>query len=254
MPHARVTVPLLLLAFAACRAHDAKWSYTPEARRERAPVVDATLLVTTFADERPRQTENLGYLYYAPLMPFGYQEFARPETERFHVASLRWHFEPTKDLARAIGDEIDAARVFRSARPASAAIAADYVMTGTLRATHCSTKLFSYGLSVYGALTWFAGLPAFHVGSELELDLVLTRLGGGPPLWRHTLRADDGHLAWLYAPGTDFLFPRMLKAAMPDLLTSLECALRQQGVGGAGSSTAPFALANAAARSRSWNE
>ena len=216
---------LLVWLLSACSS-PRSWVYAPEARQSRSPVVSASLVVPPFIDRRSNENTNAVFLYLIPLMPFGYQSMSVPESTSLHVSSGLWQTRPADDFARAIAQEIDAARIFSEAFTDSRSSSGEFVLSGEIRSMQFDAKMLSYCLSVYGPLLWFIGFPASHTSNELELQLTLTRRDGGSPLWRYTIRGSDSQTGWLYAMGTDFMYDRLLKAAIPAALSSLEGAMR----------------------------
>jgi len=203
-------------------ANPRSWVYLPNARLTREPVVDASLVVPPFLDARDSDNTSAVLLYLIPLMPFGFQNLSVPEASTMHVWSGIWQFKPADDLARSIAQEVDAARIFRESFNDPRASAGDYVLRGEVRRLQYHSKMFSYGLSIYGPLLWLFGFPASYTSNELELALTLTRKGEDAPLWTHSITGADSEVGWIYAGGAEFLFDRLLKDGMPAMLQSLE--------------------------------
>jgi hypothetical protein len=164
-------------------------------------------------------------MYLIPLMPYGFQNLPVPEAASRHAASGQWQFKPADDIARAIAQEIDASRIFREAFTDARASVGDYVLTGEVRSTQFDGKMLSYCLSVYGPALWLIGFPATHTRNTLELDFSLRAQGSDTVVWEYQVRERDSQTGWIYSLGTDFMYDRMLKKAMPAVLASLEAAM-----------------------------
>jgi hypothetical protein len=216
---------LLALLLSACSAPRA-WVYAPEPRQARDPIVKATLVVPPLLDRRTNDSTDAWLLYLIPLMPFGFQDLSVPESVSMHISSGQWQFRPADDFARALAQEIDAARIFNEAFTDPQASRGDFVLRGEIVEATSNAKLLSYCLSIYGPALWFIGLPATHTSNDLHIRLTLMRSGSSEIVWQHTIRGNDSQTGWIYAIGTDFMFDRILKREMPEALRSLENSVR----------------------------
>jgi hypothetical protein len=165
-------------------------------------------------------------LYAIPLFPFGWADYETPEGVQAHLTSGLWQFEPADDFARAVAEEVENARIFRETFVSNRASEGDLVLMGEIASTKYRGKMFGYGLSVYGPLLWFFGLPAATASNELELHLKLARTPSDAPLWSHTIRGEAGGTSWIYAMKPDFQYDTLLKNGMAEALQSLEEAAR----------------------------
>lgn len=223
---------LLAAAVLSSCASPRSWVYAAEPRQAREPVVNASLVVPPFTDRRVLADNTSALLLTViPLVPFGFESLTVPEAPTVHALSNTWQFRPADDLARAVAQEIDAARIFRESFTDPRASIGEFLLTGEIRTLSLDSKRLSYGLSIYAPLLWIIGFPAVDVSNEIELHLTLScnRDGGGAPLWQHTIRGSDGHTGWIYSLGTDFKYDQLLKQQMPAVLASLEQAMRQPG-------------------------
>jgi hypothetical protein len=100
-------------------------------------------------------------------------------------------------------------------------------LTGEIIATGYHGKLYSYGLSAYGPLLWFIGLPASNVSNSLEIHLKLARTPSDPPLWTYTIQGEVSDTSWVYSLRSDFRYDELLKQGMPGALESLREAVRK---------------------------
>src|SRR4030095_15672898 len=99
--------------------------------------------------------------------PFGSMTLETPEGVQMHVNSGLWQFRPADDIARAVAQEMENARIFRETFAGNRASEADYVLLGEITSTKYEGKIISYGLSAYGPLLWLFGFPSGHTANEL---------------------------------------------------------------------------------------
>lgn len=218
---------LFILLLAAGCASTKTWSYSPEPRQSTKPIADLSVAVLPFQDGRENVNKNRLMLYLIPLVPFGTANFETPEGVQQHVTSGLWQFRPDEDFAQAVAEEIENARVFRETFVSNRASDGDLVLMGEIASTKYEGKMISYGLSVYGPLLWFIGLPAATVSNQLELRLRLARTPDDPPLWTHTIIGEVGGTSWLYAMKPDFQYDELLKQGMQEAIPSLAKAVRE---------------------------
>jgi hypothetical protein len=89
--------------------------------------------------------------------------------------------------------------------------------------------VISYGLSVYGPLLWFFGLPAGTSNVNLVIDLTL-KDRRGKVVWTETLASQGGFTQGLY-----YNMGRDMEGLARGLQTTLDAALRRQALPPAGS-------------------
>ena len=171
---------LLVVALTGC-ASARSWSYTPEPRSAIDPLANVSVIVLPFEDRRPKENSNFILIYLIPLVPYGWMALETPEGVQMHVNSGLWQFRPPDDVARAVAQEVENARVFRETFVGNRASDADYVLLGEITSMKYEGKIISYGLSVYGPLLWFFGFPSGHTANELTLTLKLAKTPSSPP-------------------------------------------------------------------------
>jgi len=220
-----ISVVLLAATLTGC-ANIRSWSYSPEPRRGTDPIANVSVIVLPFEDQRPKENSNFLFMYFIPLMPFGWMTYDTPEGVQMHANSGLWQFRPADDLARAVAQEVDNARIFRETFVGSRASEADYVLLGEMVSTRYDAKIITYGLSVYGPLLWLFGLPASVTSNDLTLNLKLAKTPSGVPIWTHTIRAEASATSWIYALQPDFTYDQLLKQGLREAMASLANAAR----------------------------
>ena len=230
----RCRSPLLVLAFvlvsitlSACSSART-WTYSVSAPVNRAPLRDQAVAVPPLNDERKPSNSSNVLLYLIPLMPFGYQDLNQPEGQSMHILSGLWQFKPTEDIAKAIAAELQSRRIFRDAFFTFRESDAELVLHGTLKSTRYDGKLITYGLSAYGPLLWFFGLPAGAVSNELVISLRLVDRSSQESLWEKEYRGEhDTGPFWIYAMPEDFYYDTILKKLIPAILVDVETAIKE---------------------------
>lgn len=115
------------------------------------------------------------FLYLIPLAPFGFVDYYRPEAARtfFSIADFRARMD--EDLSKAIAKHLQQAGVARNVFFDYGGLAntADYVLKTEILESTYHGRVISYGLSAFGPLLWFIGLPGGTSGTELILKLDL---------------------------------------------------------------------------------
>jgi len=70
---------VLLLGCVSC-ASPGNWSYAPEAPKTRQPVMNVSVGVPAAVDRRSDENHECQLISAIPLMPYGWEDFSRPET------------------------------------------------------------------------------------------------------------------------------------------------------------------------------
>jgi hypothetical protein len=111
------------LIFSGC-ASQRVWTYTADPYVKTEPLVDKSVAVPSFADNRIKENSNLIGLAYIPIMPLGWMTLNTPEGGQPHVASGLWLFKPPEDVAKAVAEEINNSGIFKEV----------FLLTGQARA------------------------------------------------------------------------------------------------------------------------
>jgi hypothetical protein len=228
---------IAVLSFGCASGRD--WKYTPEPRQAIQPMANVSVAVLPFEDLRRNSNENRVLLYLIPLFPFGWADYETPEGQEQHMTSTLWQFKPSDDLARAVAQELENARIFRETFVSNRASEGDYVLMGEIVSTKYEGKIFSYGLSAYGPMLWFLGLPAATHSNRLELRLRLAKTPSDAPVWTHTISGGSGGTSWIYVMRPDFEYDALLKDGMREALRSLAESARSLPVPIQAGSAAP---------------
>jgi len=130
-----------------------------------------------------------------------------------------------EDLAKAAAEELQASHIFKEVFFTNRASDGDLVLSGTIKSTNYSGKLFSYGLSVYGPLLWFVGFPASYAKNAIEVSFTLKDRQSQRLIWQNSYSEEDSKTSWLYYLRSDFnysdLYKKIMLQAMKDLRASL---------------------------------
>ena len=188
-------------------------NYDKSSYSNNSSLSNKTIAVLPFSDKRSNENVNASLLYLIPLFPFGYQNLSSPETVPIHANSGLWvNFDPKKDFAEALSEELNSLKVFKEAYFSNSIGNSDYYISGSVVSTDYNSKLFSYGLSVYGPALWLIGLPATHISNDLEIKLSLMDSKSQKVLFTKRYKANHySKVGWIYSLPNDFYYPEMLR-------------------------------------------
>jgi hypothetical protein len=186
------------------------------------PLVSKSVAVTLLTDKRENVNHNLIDVGYIPLMPLGWMNLNTPEWGRAHVVSGPWLFRPLEDIARAIAEEVNDSRIFKETFFANSANDGELNLRGNLKSTYFHGTVLTYCTSIFAPYLWFVGFPTGNYGNNLEISFELVESSTGEVLWNGTYKKEFSKVFWIYAPGVDFRYDRLLKDIMKDAIQSLE--------------------------------
>ena len=214
-------VAILVLILAGCSTQRA-WTYKAEPPVSKAPMINKSVAVSPLSDGRENVNRNGLLMYLIPLMPFGWQDLKTPEGVQMHINSGLWQFKPTEDFAKAIAEELNNSGIFKEAFFTNRPSEGDLLFKGEIKSTDYDGKMITYCLSIEGPLLWLIGLPATYIENNLGLSLQLVDSKANEVLWQGTYKKTEGHTSWIYALQPDFLYDRLLKEIMKEVLPSLK--------------------------------
>jgi hypothetical protein len=174
-------------------------------------------VVLPYRDARQNQNTNMIMMYLIPVMPFGWTTQETPEGVMQHVTSTLWNnYKPVEDYPKALVEDLRNARLFSDAYFDFKEGDADYVIQGTI-----------YGLSVYGPLLWFIGLPAGTASNELSIELACTDKRSGRQILAKRYSAPEYRAtSFLYVMANDFNYPDMLANVNKQFVDDLRVTMR----------------------------
>ncbi len=221
-------LPAVIMLLATCSGCVASrgWVYSPSPAVDHQPLSPHTVAVLPMTDDRPAGNNNKVWLYWVPLVPFGWQDFQHPEGRPTHINSTTWQFSPSADLRTALATELGNRRIFKEVTLAEEAGQADLLLQGRVSSTRYESRLYSYGVTLIAPALWVAGLPVSSVRNTLALDLRLEDRLSGRVLWEHAYSIEhEESPGTLYTLAEDFNYDDMLKELMEQILQDLEGAL-----------------------------
>ena len=209
------------LTFCSACASQRVWTYQTEAKIMNNPIRNNSVAVPPFIDKRINENKNRIGLYAIPLFPFGWQTMYTPEGVQMHTTSGLWLFRPNEDFAKAVATELENSSIFKEVFFTNRPSEAELSLIGTIESTKYSGKVISYGLSVYGPLLWFFGLPAATSSNDLVLNFKLQDNKTKEILWESNYTKSMGNTSWIYYLKADFNYDKMLKEIMKEVIPSL---------------------------------
>lgn len=200
-----VLISSALLAGCASRA---SFVYKPSpsvaAGMQKLPLKVA---VTHFDDLRGDDNTNASFIYLIPLVPFGTISYDRPDGANGFLFHASYNFRPSEDFARAVVEELKQNNyfdeVFVTQRQNEPAV--DLIISGKIKEAKYNGKLISYGLSAYGPMLWFVGLPAGTTHNAINLSLEMRRASDNVVVWTHDIKGEwDKTVGMYYNWAADF--------------------------------------------------
>ncbi len=180
---------IILMCFTGCGT-TAKFVYPAKGQNlikfPSGPAYNKKIAVTPFEELRGDKNQSGTYwLYLIPLMPFGWGEYERPDAARMFNTIREFDFDPSEDLAKAAAYSLRKSNLFEDAffTFGGDKEKADFLFEGEILSTEYRGSIWSYGLSAYGPLLWFLGLPAGRSHNDLTLNLRLKDIETGKLIW-----------------------------------------------------------------------
>lgn len=206
-------------------ASQRSWTYKAEPYVKATPILNKSVAIPPFSDQRENENSNFAMMYLIPLMPFGWQDLNTPEGVQMHMNSGLWIFRPNEDFAKAAAEELNNTCMFREVffthRPSDA----ELTLRGKIISTKYDGKMITYGLSVYGPLLWLVCFPATYVENSLALQLELVETKTNEVFWQQTFNKNQSHVSVIYALQPDFMYDELLKEVMKEAIPSLRSKL-----------------------------
>ncbi len=212
---------IMLVLFSGC-ATQKQWQYSSEQESLNNTKINKTVSVTPFNDHRLSDNTQMIAMYLIPIMPFGWQNLNVPEGLQAHITSAGWLWKPTEDIAKASAEEINKSHLFKEVFFSNRSSDGDLVLEGDIRSTKYNRKIISYGLSVYGPMLWFIGLPAGTYDNELILNFKLMDKKNNIELWTKDYRQYISKTTWLYYQPSDFEYSSMLKKILIQVIQDIQ--------------------------------
>jgi len=153
-----------------------------------SPKRNEVVAVLPFEDLRGTNNRFRGFFIYAvPGVWNGVIRYERPDTALMFNSMLRFKFHAPLDLAEAAAVSLRTSNLFRDVYVALDGDPrhADLMFSGKVRSTRYEGKVYSYGLSIFGPLLWFVGLPTGSSTNELKLELLMRDADIDAPMWRY---------------------------------------------------------------------
>lgn len=209
-----------------------EWTYPPPPNKTylnvpaQKPSVPARLAVLPLEDLRGTDVQEEYWKVAIPLVPHGVTSYDRPETAIDPEQVDELFFDPPKDFARALADEIREANIFSSVAftDGQTPPPSDYVLRGRLHSTKWERRLTTYLLGPLGTVLWMAGLPMGETTTQVEMDLRLTPAGDPTQvLWSFAMKFEGAELDGTYYGLEDSVrsYPVALQDALRPAISDL---------------------------------
>lgn len=189
----------------------------------RSNLQSKIIVVKPFTDKRSNENKDNIMLCAIPFRLFGYQKLSSPEAVLSHANSDSWdNYSPKEDFAKAMAKEFKSADIFKKSYFSNSTINSDYYIDGEILSTDYTSKVMSYGISIYGPVLWLIGFPATHVSNDLEVKLTLIKTDSKEIVFSKTYKSDQyKKLGWIYNIPNDFYYSKMLGKVYKEFLADL---------------------------------
>ena len=207
------------------------WTYPPPPHRAFLGIqadqqVSGSLVVLPLADQRGKEVQEEYWKIAIPLVPSGSTFYDRPEDVKDPEPIDQVEFNPPKDFARALTDEIREAKIFSSVTYAGtdSPPSSEYVLQGRLYSTRWERHITTYLLGPLGTIFWILGLPMGQTDVTVEMDLRLTPAGDPKKvLWSFSMDFQGRDLDGVYYGLANKVnsYPTALQEALRPAITDL---------------------------------
>jgi hypothetical protein len=220
-----IAASLIITAFAGCPSPRA-WRYAADTYpTPRNPVLDKSIAVVPFDDTRTGTNSQGIRFALIPLVLFASNELSTPDS--IPKMAAIWNFRPAEDLAKATAPELNNSHLFKEAFFTQRGSEGDLVLRGTIKTLRLDQTLIAYGLSDFGLLLWYLGLPAGTLHNAMEIEFTLQDNQTKKVIWAETYQASkDFTPFWVYqlhAHAIDtFYYDILFKSIMKDAVQALQ--------------------------------
>jgi hypothetical protein len=211
---------ICILLISGC-ASQKTWKYGIESVAISPVIIDKSVAVPPFSDQRLSKNSNMVSMYVIPLMPFGWQNFNTPEGVQCHINTGIWFWRPNEDIAKAVAEELHASHIFKEVFFTYRESDAPLALKGTIQSTKYNGKLITYGLSIVGPCLWFVGFPATSISNELIISFKLVDKTKNIVLWEKDYQQKVNKWSWLYYIQSDFEYSDLLKNILLDMTNDI---------------------------------
>ncbi|OGV35173.1 MAG: hypothetical protein A2020_11565 [Lentisphaerae bacterium GWF2_45_14] len=199
-----------------------------------SPKYDCAVAVLPFEEMR-KDDNTIGtlFLYYIPLVPYGYVTYDRPDAARSFVSVNEFDFNVTDDLARASVTSLRRSGLFKDVffTYGGERDKSELTLTGEVYSTMYKGRVFSYGLSIVAPIFWLLGVPYGTSTDELIFKLCLKRNSDGKILWEYSYSGSEYIVQGLYYNmGRDVRnYVILMETAMNEAAKDIDKSLQKNG-------------------------
>lgn len=190
-----------------------------------------TVAVLPFDDLRSDENDSSTmFLYLIPLMPYGWINYNRPEAARIFLTIDTFTFNASEDLSKAAALSLRRSKMFKDAwfTFGGEKYRADYVLKGEIISTKYKGRIYTYGLSVAGALLSIIGAPAGTSENSLAVNFSLHDKND-KTLWKYSFDKKEHIWQWLYyRMGYDAsMYTKLMEQAMNQAIMDMNKKLKK---------------------------
>lgn len=218
----KIFIVVVCLTLFACANQKKYWTYNAGQKMIRMPLINKSVAVPNFGDNRLSECSNMKPLSLIPLVLFGTLTINTPE-QTCNSSPPSWLCKPHEDFAKATVAEFENSGLFKEIFYTNRSSDAELSLVGTLKSTQLRQTMLSYGVSFAASSLWVLGLPQFYNTNELSLHLALVDNKNRRVIWEHEYSGSFDQCSWIYGPpqtNYEDLLKTALRAAISDIQTS----------------------------------
>jgi len=221
-----MTLFCFLIAIIGCSSN-AAFVYTPMSQFKSTKKFPARVAVKAFLDQRGNNNKNYSLLALIPIVPFGIEEYNRPEAgSEFGATQTSYQIRPPEDFSKALVTDLKASNMFEEVFYTERELPkdADLVIEGTINSTDFRGEVITYCLSFAAAYLWFFGLPVGHSSNEIVLSLRLITAKDGNTVLERSYNKQTSQTGGLYYSNASYCegYARMVEDINRDFVTAIE--------------------------------
>ncbi len=167
----KILICLSMLFLTGCvQVHS--WKYTAEQRSYEEPKSNLTVVIPPMRDTRKNTNgaKASSMLALIPLVPYSKASvFNAPEGNPFILNNLK----VSEDLAKTTAEELRAASIFKNSHFDFDTKPSDLILESTISKFRVKKYWTFYGLSFYGALLYYLGLPVGSSHNDIAIKYEL---------------------------------------------------------------------------------
>ena len=227
----KIVILMMLINLCAC-ASSVKYYYPADKNDILSyvePKVNKAVTVKILEDSRGYKNK-LNYLKsFIPLALYGSAEVVRTDSGAQYVSVAKFDMDVINDLTNSTFYSINKSNLFNKTCDENKNLcSSNYVLEGNLNKFTYEGALYTYGLSVYGSLLHFIGLPAGSSKNIIDIDFKLRDVKSKKVVWSGNYKKVHKHLNGMYynygedVDNYNIMYQEIMNEVVEDLRNTLD--------------------------------